>query len=288
MRRILAAFSVCVFLAACTAQPPRDEVPLGVGRWHAAPAPTPTPSGARAPARTPDRVIPPQGRDAAVRSPLYAAPKTPRTACRLPTVRSGSLASMRRYGKALSACLDRVWARQFRAARTYFTPPRRVFVPRPVKDRECGTMPARGADGTYCPDTRVYYVLLEPDDLSPDATSSVADIIAHEYGHHVQHMVNILDWEGEAEYGAKRAVREALSRRLELQATCLGGVALHAVREALPPWSRFQESYQGTLEARWVRDHGQLDTQMRWLERGFSSARPKACDTWTVPARAVI
>ncbi|GII86224.1 peptidase [Sphaerisporangium siamense] len=287
MRRILAAFSVCAVLASCAAEPARDAAPLGVGRWHAEPSPTATPTRPVSPARAPDRVPPPQGRDAAVRSPLYAVPKVPRTSCRLPVVRAGSLASMRRYGNAFSACLDRVWAREFKAARTYFTPPRRVFVPRRVKDRECGTMPSRGADGTYCPESRAYYVLLERDDLSPDGTALVADLVAHEYAHHVQHMVNILDWEAEAAYGAKRAVQDVLSRRLELQATCLGGVALHLLREALPPWSRFQESYQGTLEARWVRDHGRSDTQSRWLERGFRSGRPKACDTWTVPVHAV-
>lgn len=188
---------------------------------------------------------------------------------------------MTRYAAAVSSCLDRVWRREFGLARVYFTPPTRKYVRRRVRDPECGMMPGKGAQGTYCPDTRRYYILIEDADLRPWSAAWVAETIAHEYGHHVQNMVNILDYEYEAGDGARKKAVDLLSRRVELQAECFAGVALGAVRETIPPWGEFRDQYYGTLGGHWVRDHGRLATQLRWLEKGYRSGRPKACDTWS-------
>ncbi|MEV6986331.1 neutral zinc metallopeptidase [Sphaerisporangium sp. NPDC051017] len=233
-------------------------------------------------------MIAPWGREAALKSPLYNAPKAAKARCRLPAFRTGGLASMRRYGKAMSSCLDGIWARDFKAAKLWFVPPRAVFVPRRVKDRVCGQMPMKGAGGTYCGRARKYWVLLEPSDAYRGQEAWVAEVIAHEYGHHIQYLMNITDYEHAAWYDAKTPkVKDALSRRLELQAECLAGVALKAMGGAVPSLWEFRTLYQGTLDAQWVRDHGRLATQLRWFERGYRAGGPKVCNTWKAPGRDV-
>ncbi|RCG33111.1 hypothetical protein DQ384_01310 [Sphaerisporangium album] len=293
MRRILSLLSAYILLTACATEPP-PEVPMGVGGWTTPPALSPSPSPPP-PSPTPaprvvlpDRVIPPRGRDAAVKSPLYTAPRLAKAKCPLPAIRAGSLASGKRYGAAVSACLDGIWARGFEKSGLYFKPPLRRFVPHRVKDPECGKMPRKGAAGTYCGGALTYYVLLKPSDLSPSEAAWVAEVTAHEYAHHIQEMLNILDYDGQAEYDARTTeAKNALSRRLELQAECLAGVALKAMGRAVPPLWEFRTLYQGTLDAQWVRDHGTLSTQLRWFERGYRAGGPKACDTWKAPARDV-
>ncbi|GGL07223.1 hypothetical protein Sme01_11880 [Sphaerisporangium melleum] len=218
---------------------------------------------------------------------LYAL--TPgRVTCRPPEIRTGDWKSMRRYLTTVSACLDRVWTRHFQRARVYYRPPERRFVRQRVRDRECGLMPSKGADGTYCDATRTYYVIVAGEDLVPWAEAIMAELVAHEYAHHVQNMSYISDYYQEAYDVARgRAREDLLSRRMELQAECFAGVALHAMRAAVPPWHRFREQYTGTLDAAWVRDHGRLATQLRWLERGYRTGRPGTCDTWSPAVRQV-
>ncbi|WP_204076533.1 neutral zinc metallopeptidase [Planotetraspora phitsanulokensis] len=195
---------------------------------------------------------------------------------------------MNKYMAAVSTCLDRIWAGSFKEARIYFTPPKRKFVQRRVRDPACGMMPAKGADGTYCGATTTYYVLVPKYSLRPWAATWISEVIAHEYGHHVQYWTNMLAYEeAAADVADKRSAADLLSRRLELQAECFAGVAVSAMRRQMPPWQEYRDLYWGTLDGAWIRDHGRLSTQLKWLEKGYRSGRPGACDTWSVPKREV-
>ncbi|ETK34810.1 neutral zinc metallopeptidase [Microbispora sp. ATCC PTA-5024] len=222
----------------------------------------------------------PIGEEAAVRSPLYGAPEAT-AECELPLVWTGDWTDQKNYLSAVSACLDRIWAREFEKVNVFFTKPRREFVLERVHDPQCGTMPVAGAEGTYCGATSTYYVLVGGDGLWPWSRAEAAQVVAHEYGHHVQYLTNITDYRDFALESAKRSAADLLSRRLELQAECLSGVAIRAMERTMPPWEQFEGLYSGTLARRWVRDHGRLSTQLLWMERGFRSGRPGACTTWT-------
>ncbi|WP_182905620.1 neutral zinc metallopeptidase [Microbispora sp. H13382] len=226
------------------------------------------------------------GESAALESPIYAAPRTS-ARCELPAIKPDHWGSMKRYLASTSACLDRVWTREFAAVRVFYSPPRRRYIRHRTRDPQCGMMPAKGAAGTYCPLTSTYYILVPGDTIGPWGAAWAAQLIAHEYGHHVQYMTNILDYaDFRSEGAAKRAI-DLASRRLELQAECLSGVALRAARGELPPLTQFQDLYAGRLPAQWVRDHGRLSTQRHWFEQGWRSGRPAACDTWSGPEREV-
>ncbi|MFC6079734.1 neutral zinc metallopeptidase [Sphaerisporangium aureirubrum] len=220
-------------------------------------------------------------------NPLYAAPRT-KGSCRLPGVGSGGWKSYKKYMDGVSTCLDRIWLREFAKADMSFWPSRRVFPRHRVRDRRCGLMPSKEADGTYCQRTFTYYVILKYTTGYPQATAYAAELVAHEYAHHVQAQSGISDYEYQAtEQARTRKAKDLISRRLELQAECLAGVALHAIRNDLPPWQAFRDQYIGTIPRQWALDHGKLATQLRWLEKGYHSGKPGACDTWSPPPRDV-
>jgi uncharacterized protein len=149
-------------------------------------------------------------------------------------------------------------------------------------------VPARGADGTYCGATKTYYVLVDQTALQPYAASWVSEVIAQEYGNHVQRMTNILDYEEFEARFATQPDKDLLNRRLALQAECFAGVAISGMGSEMPSWRQYRSLYTGrVLGSAWVNDHGKLSTQLRWLGKGYRSGEPGACDTWSVPKRDV-
>ncbi|GAA1280856.1 hypothetical protein Psi02_66900 [Planotetraspora silvatica] len=79
-----------------------------------------------------------------------------------------------------------------------------------------------------------------------------------------------------------------MSRQAALQASCFAGVAISGMRSDTPSWQRYRSLYVGrVLGSAWVTIHGKLSTQLRWLEKGYRSGEPGACNTWTAAKRAV-
>ena len=152
----------------------------------------------------------------------------------------------------------------------------------------------------YCPNDQLVYIDLGFfDDLSSrfgveNAPFTQAYVIAHEYGHHIQKQLGVLD-----RIGSDRQGPESRAVRSELQADCYAGVwAAHAVETGLIEDltqadinqgldaasaigdDRIQEQTQGQVDKEtWT--HGSAEQRRRWFSRGYENGRPAACDTFS-------
>jgi predicted metalloprotease len=151
----------------------------------------------------------------------------------------------------------------------------------------------------YCPaDQRVYIDLGFFDELSSRfdvATGPFVEayVIAHEYGHHVQNQLGVLQSiRGDAQGPQSKAVRS------ELQADCYAGAwAANAVDTGLIEEltqtdinqgldaaaaigdDRIQERTQGQVNPEtWT--HGSAEQRRRWFSRGYETGRPAECNTF--------
>nr|BFE79893.1 hypothetical protein GCM10020093_024940 [Planobispora longispora] len=158
--------------------------------------------------------------------------------------------------------------------------------------RACGSAWGKNVTGRYCTGERRLVLLIGDHALSDPADPVTLHLIAHEYAHHVQNLAGIWDaYRGMPAHG--RAQMLAQSRRLELQADCLAGAFMGSVwnsqkyRDA--DWKEVVDLIRrsGDGSATTERSHGTGRNRVAWLRRGFGSASPAVCNTWTATASAV-
>jgi predicted metalloprotease len=151
----------------------------------------------------------------------------------------------------------------------------------------------------YCPlDEHAYIDLGFYEELKQKYGASgdmaQAYVLAHELGHHVQHLTGI-DAQVRQRQEARPDEANQLSVRLELQADCYAGVWAHStdqrnllqqgdLGEALTAASavgddRIQQAQTGRINVDSF-THGSAAQRSRWFQTGFQSGDPKSCDTF--------
>jgi uncharacterized protein len=193
--------------------------------------------------------------------------------------------------------VQQYWSAELPRRGVRYTPADTVFY---SGTTQAGCGRAQAEEGPfYCPvDKKVYLDLSFFDELKTRFGASggpfaQAYVVAHEYGHHIQDVLGLLQQQGRGSVTGP----EGSSVRTELQADCLAGVwANHAVQTgyitevtdsdiadglnaaAAVGDDQLQRQAQGhvTPEA-WT--HGSSEQRQQWFRNGFQGGDLNACDT---------
>lgn len=155
----------------------------------------------------------------------------------------------------------------------------------------------------YCPaDEKVYIDLSFYNDLKnkfgAPGDFAQAYVIAHEVGHHIQHLMGISDKVHNMRSQQSEAEANEMSVRLELQADFLAGMWAHYademndildpgdIEEALTAASaigddRLQQQMQGQVNPDSF-THGTSAQRMKWFKKGYETGDMKQGDTFSV------
>jgi predicted metalloprotease len=200
-------------------------------------------------------------------------------------------ATLAQFSKAVFSDVDRTWAGIFKRAGRgdEYRQPTLVLFTQGTTSACGGASAAVGPH--YCPSDGKVYLDLSffrelRDRFGASGDFAHAYVIAHEVGHHVQNVLNVMD----------RVENREDSIRLELQADCLAGVWGYTAeqRKLLEPGDvqeglgaaaavgddRIQQRTQGRIDPEsWT--HGSAEQRMKWFTRGMNSGDPAACDTFS-------
>ncbi len=208
--------------------------------------------------------------------------------------------TMARFVSTVLADTEDVWQAVFREGGGRYQEPRLVLF-RGATPTACGT--GQAAMGPfYCPaDQKVYidlgfYETLKSR-LGAPGDFAQAYVIAHEVGHHVQHLLGITSKVDQMRGRVSQKEYNAMSVRLELQADCFAGVwAHHAqnarqileqgdVEEAMNAAARIgDDALQRASGGAVVPDsftHGSSAQRQRWFHTGLKQGLVRACDTFS-------
>ncbi|TDD27157.1 hypothetical protein E1218_11195 [Kribbella turkmenica] len=261
-----------------------------------APASSATPKAAPRPAprvSTDPTLVP-------IRNGLYTAGRVPTVNCKVPSKLTLTRAGLLTYARAMVACMQQSWEPLVLRGTGYLLTTPRVDAYVDAKtsgSRLCGNPPKdtnafyRSSGSVICFEWREFA------DAEDDPVWNQIDfqeMLAHEYGHHLQDTVDILRTYVFAHPGGSTAVLLEDERRLELQASCLGAAFLGANKRALRLTGRRLEVWEDMVRHTGdeyapdkIRDHGSRKNHGYWSLRAFGSRNPSSCNTFAAPAQRV-
>jgi predicted metalloprotease len=208
------------------------------------------------------------------------------------------------FVETLVGFTEDTWSEIFREGGGSYRPPTLVLFSGAVESA-CGF--GQAAMGPfYCPPDEKVYLDLSffqelRDRFQAPGDFAQAYVVAHEVGHHVQHLLHISDKVEAVQQRSSERLANQASVRLELQADCLAGVwANRTERSQQAQAKRFLEV--GDLEealqaASQIGDdklqmesrgyvvpesftHGSAEQRMRWFKQGFQSGTVQSCNTF--------
>ena len=228
-----------------------------------------------------------------------AAPAATQQAPAPGATRSAPQDAQARFVSTVLASTEDIWQETFQASGRDYRKPVLVLY-RGSTRSACGT--GQAAMGPfYCPgDEKVYLDLgffeTMRRQLGAPGDFAQAYVVAHEVGHHVQHLLGITDRVDALRGRQSEAQANAMSVRLELQADCFAGVWAGRSQQA-KNWLEQGDLEEAMNAASQIGDdtlqqnaggavrpesftHGSSAQRMRWFQRGFQSGQVSQCDTF--------
>ena len=204
-----------------------------------------------------------------------------------------------RFVSTVLADTEDTWTELFRAQGAQYIKPKLVLFTG-ATGTACGT--GQSASGPfYCPGDQTVYIdlafyRLMQQRFQVSGQFAQAYVIAHEVGHHVQHLLGIDEKVAAARQNGSERQANAASVRLELQADCFAGVwAFHAnrarsileqgdVEGALAAATAIgDDTLQRHSQGSVVPDsftHGTSAQRVRWFTKGIDTGQIGQCDTF--------
>ena len=218
-----------------------------------------------------------------------------------PTQRPPASDTQARFVSTVLADTEDTWTELFRAQGAQYIKPKLVLFTG-ATGTACGT--GQSASGPfYCPGDQTVYIdlafyRLMQQRFQVSGQFAQAYVIAHEVGHHVQHLLGIDEKVAAARQNGSERQANAASVRLELQADCFAGVwAFHAnrarsileqgdVEGALAAATAIgDDTLQRQSQGSVVPDsftHGTSAQRVRWFTKGIDTGQIGQCDTFAV------
>lgn len=230
-------------------------------------------------------------------TPLITGQSSPVSSTQQP-VNSAHDNEMAKFTSVVLATTEDTWSTIFSQMGKRYQEPKLVLY-RGATRTACGT--GQSVMGPfYCPADSTVYIDLSFYEEMKNRFGAGGDfaqgyVIAHEVGHHVQHLLGITDKLRTLQQGRSQVEQNKLSVKLELQADCLAGVWGHYMdnekildpndlEEALNAAmaigdDRLQKQAQGRV----VPDsftHGTSKQRYTWFKTGFDSGKISQCNTF--------
>lgn len=206
------------------------------------------------------------------------------------------------FASRILAGTEDVWSEEFKKMGLRYRMPKMVLYTGSVNSA-CGN--ATSAVGPfYCSGDETIYIDLSffeqmEKEMGAGGDFAYAYVIAHEVGHHVQHLLGTLDKAHSAMASTSQTEANKLSVRTELQADFYAGVwAYHDnelfgsledgdIEEGLNAASKIGDDYL-QKQARGYAvpetfNHGRSDQRVKWLKRGLARGNLSDGDTFSPP-----
>ena len=214
-----------------------------------------------------------------------------------PTAEEEELA---KFSSQILAGTEDVWTQEFKKMGRTYQPPRLVLFSGSVQSGCGGASSSMGP--FYCSADQSVYIDLSffsqmKQQLGADGDFAYAYVIAHEVGHHVQHLLGILDDAHQQMSRLSEKESNRISVRLELQADYFAGIwAYHDnkmfnsledgdIEEGINVASKIGDDYlQKQAQGYTVPDsfnHGTSAQRVRWLRKGLNSGDINGADTFS-------
>lgn len=205
------------------------------------------------------------------------------------------------FATQILASTEDVWSAEFKKMGRTYTPPKLVLFHGSVQSG-CGN--ATSSVGPfYCSADQCVYLDLDffnemPKSLGAGGDFAYAYVIAHEVGHHVEHLLGILDQAHSRMSQASKTESNQISVRIELLADFYAGVwGYHEnamfgsleegdLEEAIAAAQKIGDDYlQKKAQGYSMPEsftHGTSAQRVKWLKKGLKSGNMKEGDTFSV------